>query len=240
MVAGAIAGRAKPAVAPGFPGGERALPHEPRFPGAPPPSRAVIPARRGDTEERSTSSSVADAKLRSALDRTSEGAEGVEGMAGGTVTHLSNFRRPGGRAEADAPDMEHFHNLIVGLSESAELVTASYSARNADYTWIRLDLGSHLTMIKSQLEQMAQWLARAGMTDDLSTFDLRHSLLLYAGTADEFVRAARSLESRRSSSEQRILLDDYQAASGSLSDLLWRIHREFAAVQRAPGPSGLR
>ena len=34
MVAGALAGRAKPAVAPGFPGAGRAMPREPRFPGA--------------------------------------------------------------------------------------------------------------------------------------------------------------------------------------------------------------
>jgi len=44
MIAGALAGRAKPAVAPGFPGAGRAMPHEPRFPGAL-PRIFKVPAR---------------------------------------------------------------------------------------------------------------------------------------------------------------------------------------------------
>jgi TIR domain/AAA ATPase domain len=41
MVAAAVTGRAKPAVAPRFPGGGRAVAREPRFPGASPPEQGV-------------------------------------------------------------------------------------------------------------------------------------------------------------------------------------------------------
>jgi hypothetical protein len=44
MIADALAGRAKPDVAPGFPGAARAMPREPRFPGALPQTWKV-PAR---------------------------------------------------------------------------------------------------------------------------------------------------------------------------------------------------
>jgi hypothetical protein len=95
-------------------------------------------------------------------------------------------------------------------------------------------------MIEVLLEQMTQWLSCSGMMDDISTFDLTRDLSLYTGTADEFVRVVRGLEPRRSSSEQQTLLGDFQEASCSLGDLLWRIHREFVAVWRVSGPSGLR
>lgn len=240
MVTEAITGRAKPVVAPGFPGGERALSHEPQFPGGPQP-RSVTSARQdGTREERSTSPPGSDAGVRRAQDRALEVAEDAAGKAGGKVAYLSDFRRSGGNATTDAPDMEHFHNLITELSESAELVAECYSAHNEDYLWIRLDLGKQLTMIEVLLEQMTQWLSCSGMMDDILTFDLTRDLSLYTGTADEFVRVVRGLEPRRSSSEQQTMLGDFQEATCSLGDLLWRIHREFVAVWRVSGPSGLR
>jgi len=195
--------------------------------------------RRVLEEEKSTSATVAGVKLRGLQDRESARAEGQEGQQEGTLTHLSAFRRPGGRAATDAPDAEHLHNLIARLSESAELVAASYSAGHADYIWTRLDLYKQLKRIRSYLDQVTQWLDNVGMADDLSTFELRHALRRYAGAADEFVRALRKLETGRSSSKRPSFLENYDTASRSLKDLLWRIHKGFGTARRGPRPSGL-
>jgi hypothetical protein len=221
MVATAMTGRAKPAVAPQFPG-ERALSHEPPFPGAPSDGRAI--PGRGGRAEKPASSTAADDKPR-----TAERA----------VTDMEAFRRrrAGGTA-IDAPDVDGLRNLIAELFESAELVAARYSAGSEEYFWASPPVEEGLAQIKSQLEQISHWLAGAGLADDLSVFDLRHSLDLYAPAAGKFVRALRELDLRRSSSAQRISLDDYETATRSLRDLMWRIYREFAALWRAPGPYG--
>jgi hypothetical protein len=150
-----------------------------------------------------------------------------------TVTDLSAFRLRS-RDSTDAPDTALLRDLIAEISELAELVGASYSAGGSD-VWARLELSQQLVHIESQFEEVSQWLARTGMGDDLGTFSLRQSILLYAGAAEAFTRVLAALDSRRNSSVRRGLLADYEAAWRSLRELLARISREIEAAGNLPG-----
>jgi TIR domain-containing protein len=206
MVAGVMAGRTKPTVAPGFPGTERTLPAERPFPGEVPPSGKPSPT--GERED--------------------------------NVARLSDFRRRRNRAAADAPDASHLSDLIAELLESTGRVAASYSAGDGEYMWLRFRLNPQLASVDSELKEINEWLARIGMGDDLSTFNLRHPLRLYSGTASKFIMTLDNLESRHSSAEQRMLLDDYQSAERTLANLLWQIYHEFDAASRYDSPFGQR
>jgi nucleoside phosphorylase len=193
--------------------------------------------RRVPAEQKSASE--ADNKLRGLEDQVSVQAAALTGEHGGKVMHLSIFRS-GERARADAPDAENLHDLIVRLSELAEVVTVSCAAGQKSYFWPRVNLYEQLQQIQAQLDKANQWLGRTGLADELSTFELRHALRRYPGAADEFTRALMRLETKPGSSEQRSYLRSYEAASRSLKDVLWQIQRGFAAAGRGHGPSGKR
>jgi hypothetical protein len=152
-----------------------------------------------------------------------------------TVTDLSAFRLRSSRDSTDAPDATQLRDLIAEFSSSAELVTSSYSAGGSEYAWASLESKRQLARIGSQLERVSQWLTRVGMGDDLDTFNLRHSILLYPGAAEAFTRASAALESCRSSLVQRGLLADYEAAWRPLRDLLTRIHQDIEVHGNLPG-----
>jgi len=148
-----------------------------------------------------------------------------------TVTDLSAYRIQG----AGPPDVTLLDDLIAELSELAELISASYSADGPEYVWTRLELNQQLADIESHLKQVTRWLARRGMASDLDTFSLRHSLSLYAGTAERFALALAGLEASRGLAGKRGMLARYEAAWGPLRDLLWQIHTELAIARRSPG-----
>lgn len=234
MIQGAIAGRLKPKVAPSFPG-KHVEPHPP-FPGAPAPDQQTGLARHDETERQSAASSIADSKPRNPLNCE----ESQEDTSGASVTDLSAFRLNSGRDSTDAPTATRIHDLIAELSESAESVSASYGANGSAYVWTRLELNRRILQVESYLEQASRWLSHAGIANDPDTFSLRHSIRLYAGTAEKFAEALASLEPSRSSSRQRGLLAEYEAARRALQDLLWRIHNELEVALGPSGPTGLR
>lgn len=152
------------------------------------------------------------------------------------VTDLSGFRRRSSEDSADALGVELFRRLITEFSESAELVGTSYAADTPEYGWTRLDVERKLTQANSYLERTTEYLLRAGMSDDLATFTLRHFIHLSAGTTSAFSRALDALEAGERPSRRRRLLDEYEAARRSLEALLWRIHGELMTMQPPSGP----
>ncbi len=152
------------------------------------------------------------------------------------VTDLSDFRRRGSEDSADAPDAEIFWHIITEFSESAELVGTSYAADTSEYSWTRLDVERQLTQTNSYLARTSEYLLHAGMSDDLSTFTLRHFIQLLASTTSAFSRALTALESGQQPSRRHRLLDDYEVARRSLKAILWRIHGELMTLQPPSGP----
>jgi hypothetical protein len=229
MIEGTITGRQKPRVVPAFPGNEQSA-RNPPFPGTPAQDNPPAPDPRDKPSRKFVVSSTVDRKPGNPLGRT-----GSEGEAeGATVADLLAYRLRG-RDSNGAPGTDILHDQIADLSESAELVSASYSAGGSEYVWARLELGRRLVQAGSLLERVTQWLARVEMTEGPATFSLRHSLRQYTSEAEKLARALASLEPSQSSSRQRGLVAEYDAAWQSLRDLLWRIHREISVALRPPG-----
>jgi hypothetical protein len=85
MVSAVVTGRAKPAEQPGFPGGERAMPHEPQFPGALPRVWRV-PARNPNFTGRGDDLAALGAALAGGATVT---VQAVRGMGGVGKTQLA-------------------------------------------------------------------------------------------------------------------------------------------------------
>jgi hypothetical protein len=79
MVSSAAAGRAKPVVAPGFPGG-RAVPREPRFPGALPALWQKVPARNPNFTGRDAELAAVRAALAGGARATVQALRGMGGV----------------------------------------------------------------------------------------------------------------------------------------------------------------